>query len=188
MHIICSLFETTMPESNLANNARRKARNFHCRHLFTVRNEVAKVMFLHVSVSHSVHREGGAIPACIADGIPACLAAGGAIPACIADDIPACLAVGGVCSRVCLLQGGGAWSWGGLLPGGCGDPPRKQTATVVDGTHPTGMHSCFLRILLRLSMKIFSIFKVASLFSTILLSIINQMAFLRYVLIYGGLF
>ena len=38
----------------------------------------------------------------------------------------------------------------GLLLGGClllgdGDPtplPRKQTATVADGTHPTGMHSC----------------------------------------------
>ena len=39
---------------------------------------------------------------------------GGAIPACIADDIPACLAAGGVCSL------GGAWSWGGSAPGvGC---------------------------------------------------------------------
>ena len=35
----------------------------------------AKVMFLHLSVSHSVHR-GGGIPACIAGGIPACLAVG----------------------------------------------------------------------------------------------------------------
>ena len=26
-------------------------------------------------------------------------------------------------------------------PGG-GDPPHQQTATVVGGTHPTGMHSC----------------------------------------------
>ena len=45
---------------------------------------------------------------------------------------------GGVCSRgVC--SGGGC-----LLPVGvCRDPPRKQTATVADGTHPTGMHSCF---------------------------------------------
>ena len=45
----------------------------------------------------------------------------------------------GVCSRgVC--SGGGC-----LLPGVvCRDPhPRKQTATVADGTHPTGMHSCF---------------------------------------------
>ena len=34
--------------------------------------------------------------------------------------------------------GGGAWSWGG--PGG--DP--LGTATAVGGTHPTGMHSCYL--------------------------------------------
>ena len=33
-------------------------------------------MFLHVSVSHSVHRGGGAIQACIAGGIPVCLAGG----------------------------------------------------------------------------------------------------------------
>ena len=103
--------------------------------LFTVRNEVAKVMFLHVSVSHSVYRVGCAIPACIAGGIPACLAAGsgavlsqhalqvvsqhalqwggGVIPACIAGGIPACLAARGVCS------------WGVPAPGGCGDPPPK---------------------------------------------------------------
>ena len=71
---------------------------------------------------------------------------GGAISACIAGGIPACLATG--------LQGG-AWSrrgllWGGLLQGvpaptgggGGWRPSRKQTATVADGTHPTGMHSC----------------------------------------------
>ena len=68
---------------------------------FSVHNEVAKVMFLHMSV-HSVHGGGGAIPACIAGGIPACLAAG---------------LQGG-----CLLRGG-------LLPGGW-RPPQKQTATV----------------------------------------------------------
>ena len=43
-------------------------------------------MFLHVSVSHSVHG-GGAIPECIAGSIPACLAAGG------------CLLPGGVPAR-----------------------------------------------------------------------------------------
>ena len=99
---------------------------------------------------------------------------GGAIPACIADGIPACLAAGAVCS-----WGGGAWSWGvcicssggvpglrgvhslgGLLwagcllqgvcsrlGGGCGDPLQKQTTTVADCTHPTGMHSCFISLL-----------------------------------------
>ena len=67
-----------------------------------------------------------AIPACIAGGIPACLAAGG------------CLLLGGVCS--CRS----ACSRGVPAPGkGLGDPPWKQTGTVADGTHPTGMHSCF---------------------------------------------
>ena len=36
--------------------------------IFTVRNEVAKVMFLHLSVSHSVHRGGGS--ASVHAGIP----------------------------------------------------------------------------------------------------------------------
>ena len=48
----------------------------------------------------------------------------------------------GVCSWGCLLRGGSARGGGGE------PPPRKQTATVADGTHPTGMHSCLnLRIL-----------------------------------------
>ena len=64
---------------------------------FTVRNEVAKVMFLHVSVILSTGE--GAIPACIADGIPACLATG---------EVPG---PGGPYSR------GGAWSREGLLQG-----------------------------------------------------------------------
>ena len=33
-------------------------------------------------------------------------------------------------------------SRGVLLPRGMWRPPQKQTATVADGTHPTGMHSC----------------------------------------------
>ena len=52
-------------------------------------------------------------------------------------------------SQHALQQGGllgGACS-GGSAPGGCGDPLLKQTATVVDGTHPTGMHSCLSGIL-----------------------------------------
>ena len=89
-------------------------------------------------VCHSVHR-AGAIPACIAGGIPACLAVGGAIPACLAPGrVPGpggCLVQGG------LLQGG-AWS-GGSAPGGC-LVKTPRTATAAGGTHPTGMHS-FLR-------------------------------------------
>ena len=76
-------------------------------------------MFLHVSVSHSVHGGGVfAIPACIAGGILACLAAGG----CVLSQHA--LQRGGACSR------------------GCVETPQKQTATVADGTHPTGMHAC----------------------------------------------
>ena len=51
---------------------------------------------------------------------------------------------GGVCypsrwypSMPCSRGEGGACSGGLWRPG-----PRKQTATVADGTHPTGMHSC----------------------------------------------
>ena len=89
----------------------------HCT-IFTVRNEVAKVMFLHVSVSHSVQR-GKAIPACIAGGIPACLAAGVCVLSQHALQVVsqhALPAPGGVCSS------GGACSRGG----GCGDPPKSR--------------------------------------------------------------
>ena len=41
--------------------------------IFTVHNEVAKVMFLHLSVSHSVHKEGGS--ASVHAGIPTPLGA-----------------------------------------------------------------------------------------------------------------
>ena len=55
---------------------------------------------------------------------------------------------------VCLVLGGlllrGAWSRSGVLvPGGLpgGDPPGKATAA--GGTHPTGMHSCYLGMQLK---------------------------------------
>ena len=73
---------------------------------------------------------------------------GGAIPACTAGGITACLAVGGACSWGSAAGGGGCLLGGclirGCLLGGCGDllPPKKQTATVADGMHPTEMHSC----------------------------------------------
>ena len=58
-----------------------------------------------------------------------------------------CLLLGGACSRGGLLLGGACsrgvpGSRGCLLRGGLCRPPQKQTATVADGTHPTGMHSC----------------------------------------------
>ena len=63
---------------------------------------------------------GAAILACIAGGIPACLAAGlqgDAIPVCIAGGIPACLAAG-LQGGGCLGQRGGTCSWG--VPGPMG--------------------------------------------------------------------
>ena len=77
-----------------------------------------------------------------------CSRGGCAIPACLAAGLRG---AGGACCR------GGACSWEGvpasgrgcLLPGGacsgkCEDPPPpKQTASVADGTHLTGMHPCF---------------------------------------------
>ena len=87
--------------------------------IFTDRNKVARVMFLHLCV-------------CPQWG---CLVWGG-------------LLRGDAWSRgVCAW--GGFCSGGGSAPGGCipacteADPPPQQTATVVDGTHPTGMHSCY---------------------------------------------
>ena len=113
-------------------SVRANYQNVGTQPVITVRNEVAKVMFLHVSVILSTGE--GAIPASIAGGIPACLAAGGSA-----------LGGGGTCSVGwwvgCLLWGG--LLWGEVVPGlGAWRPPRKQTATVADGTHPTGMHSC----------------------------------------------
>ena len=44
--------------------------------------------------------------------------------------------------RVPALGGGGLLQ-GVPTPRGAWRPPRKQMATVADGTHPIGMHSCF---------------------------------------------
>ena len=84
--------------------------DYHLAYIFTVCNEVAKVMFLHVSVSHSLHRVGvlsqNALQVvsqhALQQGVPA---PGG------------CLFLGG-----CLLRGG-------LLLGGvgvCADPPESR--------------------------------------------------------------
>ena len=153
--------------------------------------------YIFTPVCHSVHRGGGAIPACIAGGIPACLAAGlgrGGIPACLAGfqahtqggslggsargglqahsqggswggsspspqprgklrgiwtrptakgevegDLPGggCLLQGGTCSGGVVPAPGGCLLWGDVKT-------PQQTATVAEGTHPTGMHSCFV--------------------------------------------
>ena len=75
-----------------------------------------KVMFLHLSVSHSVHR--GMYPRMHWGRHPL----GRHIPVCTGADIP-------------LL--------GRHIPACTGvDTPPPPTATAEDGTHPTGMHSC----------------------------------------------
>ena len=52
-----------------------------------------------------------------------------------------CLSTGGVPGSEGVWSGGVAWSRGG---GGFWSPRRPpQTATAADGTHPTGMHSCY---------------------------------------------
>ena len=60
-----------------------------------------------------------------------------------------------VVSQHALQQapGGGSAPGGVPAPGGyllqggvCGDPPLKEDGSVVDGTHPTGMHSSLLCI------------------------------------------
>ena len=72
-------------------------------------------------------------------GIPACLAAG------LGGDVLS-QHVLQVVSQHALQQDsrGSAPGGGSLLPGGWvwRPPLRKQTATVADGTHPTGMHTC----------------------------------------------
>ena len=72
----------------------------------------AKVMFLHLSVSHSVHR---GVSASVHAGIPPL---GSRHPP---EQTPSS-------SR---------------HPPGADPPPGAETATAADGTHPTGMHSCF---------------------------------------------
>ena len=95
-------------------------------------NEVwGKVIFCIFLSFCSQGGRGGGIPACIAGGIPASLAAGlqgrGGIRACLA----------GFQSH---SQGG---SSGGFAWWGASRPTPKGTATAGDGTHPTGMHSCY---------------------------------------------
>ena len=70
--------------------------------VITVRNEVAKVKFLQVSVCP----QGGGIPACFAGGIPACLAAGlQGVPA------PGEYLLWGGCSRGGLVETPPASRW-----------------------------------------------------------------------------
>ena len=56
---------------------------------------------------------------------------------------------GGLLPGGCLVQGGmsswggGAWSGGLVSQHALRQTPLGEMATAADGTHPTGMHSCF---------------------------------------------
>ena len=63
-----------------------------------------------------------------------------------ARQMGACMA-GGMCGRGACMVGGCAWqrgwhAWQGVCVVG-GSCVAGETATEADGTHPTGMHSCF---------------------------------------------
>ena len=95
----------------------------------------AKVMFLHLSVSHSVHK--GGIQAHTQGGSWG-----------VSRPIPRG-EVGGV-SRP-TPRGEVGWSGqGGLQAHTRGSDGSQQAATAAGGTHPTGMHSCFILIFCRL--------------------------------------
>ena len=90
--------------------------------------------YVFTRICQSLCSQGGATPACIAGGIPACLATGGsAMGGCAPGGGPAprgcllqgCLLLEGACSRGDLLQGGSA-------PGGC----------LVQGVHAPGGLGC----------------------------------------------
>ena len=56
-----------------------------------------------------------------------------------------CLLGGGLCGLLLWPSGVVAFCYGLLVERGL-DPPPQQMATVANGTHPTGMHSCIYLI------------------------------------------
>ena len=117
-------------------------------HFYRPQTKFPKVMFLHMSVSHSVHGVGSGIPACLAG-----LQGGGVSQHALQISRP---------TPKGEVEGSG---WGvsrptprgspGPHPGGspgphlggcitaCTEVDTCLTATAAGGTHPTGMHSCW---------------------------------------------
>ena len=117
----------------------------------------ARVMFLHLSVSHSVHGGGSPGPHPrrrlwgLARGVSPCPHSGGGWGSlawvCPGPHLGGVQAHTGGMSRPtpggCVQAQAGGEGW---IPA-CTEadsPPPPQTATVAGGTHPTGMHSCFV--------------------------------------------
>ena len=99
-------------------------------------NEVwGKIIFSEACVKNSVHRRGCLLRGLLCGG--ACYWGGGLLLG--------YLLRGGLLWGVPALGGGVPALEGGLLPGGCRDPPMMATAA--GSTHPTGMHS-FLHVYL----------------------------------------
>ena len=91
--------------------------NYYC-----PQTKFAKVTFLQLSVSHSVH--SGGLQAHTQGGKLGGWAGGSPGPHLGESQGPD---PGGVCLSVC-----------------CDPPPPQHTATAAGGTHPTGMHSCLI--------------------------------------------
>ena len=120
--------------------------------IYRPQRSCGKVIFSQACVKNSVHREGCAWQggvhgrgcawwgACMAGG--ACVARGGGMHgrgACMANG--ACM-VGGVHGGLACVVGQHAWQGGGHVWWGvC---MAGKTAIAAGGTHPTGMHSCYI--------------------------------------------
>ena len=133
--------------------------------IFTVRNEVAKVMFLHESVCPQVgmpgqvHPPGPDTPA--GPGAPSRTRYTSTGPGTPWDQVPP--SGPGTRPRTRYPQnqvppGAGTHPSGARYPpdqvhplGPCAPPP--ETDTVADGTHPTGMHSCSENVFAALFVK-----------------------------------
>ena len=98
-----------------------------------------KVMFLHLSVSHSVHKGASS---CQGEGVSLL----GESP-CQGVSLPGGGSpgphLGGLQAHI---QGVSRPTLGGVIPGCTEADTPQQMATAAGGTHPTGMHSCLLNL------------------------------------------
>ena len=104
-------------------------------HHYRPQTKFAKVMFLHLSVSHSVHRRGCLGPCPRAGGLPRRGPGPGPGPGPGGGGCPG-PGPAAVCIPACTEA----------------DIPPRQTANAADGTHPTGMHSYFITITVFMSL------------------------------------
>ena len=118
--------------------------------IVTVRNEVAKVMFLQVCVcpqgevvsQHALQQVSRGVLSQHALQV----VSQQALQQVSGGSAPGGSAPGGACSRGLLLggacSGGGVWSWGVPVPGGFAPGGGACSGGVETPPNPTGMHSC----------------------------------------------